>query len=417
MKNLEKYIDKIGFISTLIYGVSTLISKSGINIGLVLMTLCAFFYIKELKISKIEKQEKFLLILLILIPIFDFFSPGGVRSSLISLEKSYRFLPFFIVPIFLNNENRIKYFLYSVSTSVVINCIYGLYIYKIRNWNFSMRYESFTPIMDSAHGLVGVSFLILGFIIYLFKRKEIKSFYIVMIIYILQLICILLSQTRGAWLALFGGGVIFLFFSMNKKRFIKILLIISLCIVGLSQTKIFQSNRYVQRFQSIKNIKSDSPKIRLLMWEAAVDMYLKHPLFGVGKDNSPQYYLQYFEENNSYDKVYAKDMLKDVAQAGNSHNMYFENLTNMGSLFFVLVVFWGYILYSQYKLLIFLHEKKEKKYWIILGSMCLVLAYYITGLTEGAWGEFWKRNYYLVGITIYFSIRNFLKNFDKIEER
>lgn len=409
MENLKNKIDIVGFAGAIIYGTSTLISKSGINIGLAIMTLCALFYIKDFKISNIKKQEKFLLLLLILIPIFDFFSPGGVTSSLISIEKSYRFLPFFMAPIFINNEDRIKYFLYSIGVSVLINCIYGLNIYKSRGWNFSARYESFTPIMDSAHTLVGISFLILGFLVYLLKKKDIKSFCFILMVYIVQLVCILFSQTRGAWLALLGGLFIFLFFSIDKKKFAGIVLTLCLILIGVSQTESFKTNRYVQRFKSIKNIESDSPKIRLLMWEASFNIFLEHPIFGVGKDNAPKYYLEYFEKNNKYDEVHNKGMLKYIAEAGNSHNMYFENLTNMGSLFLVLLTFWGYIAYSQLRTLISL-SKEDKKYWLLLGSMCLVISYYITGLTEGAWGEFWKRNFYLVGIIVYFSIRNITVN-------
>lgn len=404
MEKIIRYrdkIEKIGLIGVYIYGASLITAKGGVNIGLALMTLSALFFVKDFEFKKLEKEYKFFIFILLLTPIFDFFSPGGVKSSKETLSQMYRFLPMFMAPIFLTTKERVKRFMYLISGSVLVNCIYGINRYRLKGWNFNPRYESITTVMDSAHALVGLSFVILGLIALELKNKKYERLIYLIPVYSLNLWCILLSQTRGAWLALIAGLGIFSILGLSRKIFIGIILTATL-LVGINY-KNLESNRYIKRFKTISK-KDDSSKIRLLMWEASTNIYLEHPIFGVGKDNSPKYFLDYFDKNNSYNKVakWSVPMMKSVATAGNTHSMYFENLVNMGALFFILIGFWIYILFKGVLSLI-KGNKLEDKYWIDLVAVSMFIAYYITGLTEGAWGEFVKRHIYLVAIVLYIS--------------
>ncbi|MGL5981970.1 MAG: O-antigen ligase family protein [Cetobacterium sp.] len=410
MEKIMKYrdeIEKLGLLGVYVYAASLITAKSGVNIGLGLMTLSALFLMRKFEWENIEKEYKIFLLILLLIPIFDLLSPGGLKSAGISIKQSYRFLPVFIAPIFLTTKNRIEKFLYLISGSILVNCIYGLNVYRKRNWNFNIRYESITDIMNSAHGLVGLSFVVLGLILIEIKNKRNKRLLYLIPVYSLNLTCILLSQTRGAWLAFIGGIVIFALFALSKRVLIAVLLS---CVLTISFTaKNLQNNRYLKRFQSISK-NDDSSKVRLLMWEAATNIYVTNPVFGTGKDNSSKYYLEYFEKNNSYDKVHKSSVysMKNVATAGNAHNMYFKNLAEMGSLFFLLAAFWVFVFYRVVKSIVN-NEKINDKYWLYLISLSMITAYYITGLTEAAWGNFIKRHVYLVAIIIYISNKRIIE--------
>ncbi|MGL5125506.1 MAG: hypothetical protein ACRC6U_05890, partial [Fusobacteriaceae bacterium] len=106
----------------------------------------------------------------------------------------------------------------------------------------------------------------------------------------------------------------------------------------------------------------------------------------------------------SYNKVNEWSVLsmKSVATAGNAHNMYFKNLSEMGALFFLLAGFWIYVFYRIVKSAV-KGEKANDIYWMYLISISMITAYYITGLTEAAWGNFVKRHVYLVAIILYIS--------------
>lgn len=399
----KKVINKIGLIGVYLYGLSSVVSKAGINLGMGLMLIASIFFIKDINIKKIDKSLLYFLGLILLIPIFDLFSPGGIKSSLISLEKSYRFLPLFLVPVFLTDIKKIKYFMISISVSILINCSYGLYLQKIHNWKIS-RYYSFTDIMNSAHCLTALSFVVLALIFISYKEKNRVNFSIFLGIYFLNLFCILLGNTRGSWLAFIGATIWCIIVFLDWKKSLAILFGIVLSITFMLNSQTFSKNKYISRFKSIERINDSSPKIRLLMWEAAKDIYIEHPLFGVGKDNGSDYYLKKLDENNSYERLeIGKNSLKKIGRSANPHNMYFDNLVNMGGLAFLWLGYLGYLFIEQIR---FISKNKDnKKYLYLIANLGITVSFYITGLTESAWNNLWKRNVFLIGVAIYISIK------------
>ena len=408
---MKNYVEKIGIFGVYLFALSTMISKSGINIGLVLMILSSVFYIKNIKFDKIEKEQKILLITLVGIVILGLFSDGGIKSAEISLKKSYRYLPIFFAPIFLNNMQKIKKFMFFISCSVIVSFINGINLYRLKDWNFNIRYESFTRINDTPHMLTALSFIILGYLLYLYHKKNGKKMIYFSLIYILMLIPILLSQTRGSWLALLMGMVVFGII-LDWKKFFIIIGILGFLMIPISKTNYYKNNSYIKRFQSIKNIKSDSPKIRLILWQGCVEIYKENPIFGVGRDNLPKHMLKYLEENKKYDEVQNRYMLKEIAIAGNPHSMYFSTLVEEGIGAFLLFYFWSYVLFSEF---LFMRKSKDEKfiYYILLGCVVVTLSLYISGLTENAWRSFWRGNIYCVVYIIYLSIK---RNNYKIKE-
>ena len=404
-KKIIKYSEKIGLAGVYLFAFSLMISKSGMNLGLGLMILGSLSFIKNFNIKEMEIEKKLLLLLLILYPVFSFLSPGGVKSSLIALDKTYRYFSLFFIPLYLNKEKEILNVISCICFSVIINFINGMKIYSERGWNLKLRYESFgNNLLDDAHMFAMLSFLILAFIVYCIINKKIKFLILSIPAYILALSGLLLSQTRGAWLSLIGGLGIFIFLCIKNKKII-IAVFIGCLLSGaiLSKTEYLKNNYYVNRFKSIKNINDDSPKIRLLMWQGAIYTFKENLIFGAGRDNSPKYILEYLEKNNKYDEVHNKKMLKDIAETGNAHNMYFTSISEEGILSFLLFVFWGMIFFNE--ILLLKKLKNKNLYYILIGCISLTCAFYITGLTENAWRNIWKTNTFLIGVSMYLAIK------------
>lgn len=394
----------IGLAGLYLYGFSLMVSKSGINIGMGLMLIGSLFFLKKFNLKKMDNSLKYLLVIIVLIPVVDFLSLGGLESAKITLEKSYRFLPVFLIPIFLKDMNILKKFMFSIVLSILVNCIYGLYIFKINNWNLNMRYLSFTDIMNSAHCLTALSFIVLSFGIILYKEGRKKTSFFIWIIYSLNVICIILGQTRGSWLAFIGVFILFIIFNLNKK-------IIAIISIALMCGGIYASNNktvkeiYISRGKSIFNVKSASPNIRIIMWKSAIEIYKENPIFGTGKDNSSKYYLKVVSQNKGYNKLHYIENLKDVARAGNPHNMYVNAIAEMGSFAFILFIYFAYLFIEQIKLL--LKTKKESlDRWIISASVGLFSSFLISGLTENVFNNFIKRNILYLSIVIFIFIKN-----------
>ena len=126
-------------------------------------------------------------------------------------------------------------------------------------------------------------------------------------------------------------------------------------------------------------------------------------IFGAGRDNSPKYILEYLEKNNKYDEVHNKKMLRDIAETGDAHNMYFTSISEEGILSLFLFAFWGVIFFNEVLLLKKL--KNKNLYYILIGCISLTCTFYITGLTENAGRNIWKTNTFLIGVSMYLAIK------------
>ena len=409
----EENVMKIGRAGVYLYGFSILIKRNLVNIGLALMVIAGILLIKNFSLKKLDKVQKLFLVLILLTPLFDFFSPGGIESAGISIQKSYRFLPLFLAPIFLKNIEHIKKFIFFMSLSVLVNCFYILNVYRKLNWNFNIRYETLPNVQDSSHCLVGLSYVVLSLIILAYKEKNKILLFLSSFTYIFSLFIIFVSKTRGAWLALSFSMLFFLILLLNKK----IILVLSICcILGsgflIINREKYTDNIYYKRLVSIKNTKAASPRIRIMLWETAFNIWKEYPIFGVGKDNSPKFYVEYFEKNKEYVERNLPDRgsqahLMEIAEAGNTHSMYFDNLVNMGLLFFYWAGMMFYIFVLQLKDSIKMKLLKDNYLYfiIILGSLCLSIAYAVTGALGSAWGGFLSRHVFLMGLILYISVK------------
>ena len=97
----------------------------------------------------------------------------------------------------------------------------------------------------------------------------------------------------------------------------------------------------------------------------------------------------------------------EIAEAGNTHSMYFDNLVNMGLLFFYWAGMMFYIFVLQLKDSIKMKLLKDNYLYfiIILGSLCLSIAYAVKGALGSAWGGFLSRHVFLMGLILYISVK------------
>lgn len=413
--NFEEKVMVIGTIGCYLYGASFVLKRNVLNIGMGIMFLASLFFVKKLELKKLDKLQKIFLILIVITPFWDLFSDGGFKSALISIQKSYRFLPLFLVPIFINTSNKIRKFFYCINFSAFISCIYILNIYRKANWNFSIGFE-YIKIINISHSLVLLSYLVLASFFLAYREKNKVMLFISSFVYILTLGMIFISQRRGAWLAFIFSMGLFILIKMNKKILFTLIVLGSLILgIGYKNREKLKDNRYYKRFESIRDTKNSSPRIRLMLWQASYDIFKENWMFGVGKDNSPEYYLKYFENNREYVEKNLKEKssqesLMEISKAGNPHSMYFDNLINMGVLFFYWLGMMFYILFEQLKNSIFLIKSRNKISEISLCCMCITFSYLIVGVFESAWGSFFERHLFLAGLFLYSIINRDLKN-------
>ena len=99
---------KIGELGVYIYTLSLFISKSGISIGLGFLILAFLLYLWDKRKISLTVEEKYILVILILLPIFSLLSVGGSYSFQRALEKSYRYIGLFFIPLFLQRKKVVE---------------------------------------------------------------------------------------------------------------------------------------------------------------------------------------------------------------------------------------------------------------------------------------------------------------------
>ena len=402
----QNIYNKIGELGAYIYTLSLFISKSGVSIGLGFLVLAFLLYLWDKRKIKLTTEEKYILVILILLPIFSFFSAGGTHSFQRALEKSYRYLPIFFIPLFITSERVIKIILSLFSLSIFISFINGIFFYKKLKWNFNVRLISFSSHpLDEAHILAMGSLLLLALLIYTLKFKKYRELPIYLLAFILALIALVMTQGRGAWLGFLSGLFIVVFLLMkNKKLFIVGVILVGVLGVGAVTSKGLENNRYIKRFESITNTEATSPKVRLLLWESSIDMFKNNLPFGVGRDNAGKYALEYMEKKNKYDEMkhkWAKAHLKEIAGSGNLHSMYFTTLAEEGILAFPFIGMFLFILYRQFRYCI--ARERDLNFYLVVGTMGMLVAFLVGGLTENVWREIWKSNVLVFSLGLYLS--------------
>ena len=401
----QNIYNKIGELGVYIYTLSLFISKSGVNIGLGFLALAFLLYLWDKRKINLTTEEKYILVILILLPIFSLFSAGGIHSFQRALEKSYRYIGIFFIPYFLYKDRVVKIVLLLFSLSIIISFINGILYYKKLKWNFNVRFLSFSSnTLDEAHILAMGSMLILVAIIYYIKGgKYITLLYTFTLI--LAVTALVMTQGRGAWLG-FGAAlfVVLFFLFRNKKLFVIVTILLCLSGYGAINSKALENNKYIKRIESITNTEATSPKVRLLLWESSIDMFKNNLPFGVGRDNAGKYALEYMEKNRKYDEMkgkYAKAHLKEIAGSGNLHSMYFTTLAEEGILAFPFIGMFLFILYRQFRYCI--ARERDLNFYLVVGTMGMLVAFLVGGLTENVWREIWKSNMLVFSLGLYLS--------------
>ena len=397
----QNIYNKIGELGVYIYTLSLFISKSGVSIGLGFLVLAFLLYLWDKRKINLTTEEKYILVILILLPIFSLFSAGGTYSFQRALEKSYRYIGLFFIPYFLYKDRVLKIVLSLFSLSIIISFINGILYYKKLKWNFNVRFLSFSSnILDEAHILAMGSMLILVAIIYYIKERK----YIFTLLFTLTLIlavsALVMTQGRGAWLG-FGAGlfVVSFFLFRSKKIFIAITILTLLLGYGGINSKALENNKYIKRFESIKN-KDNS---RILLWESGIEMYKANPIFGVGRDNAGDYSLEYMKNHFKEQKPnYFSKKMMELAGAGNIHSLYITSLAEEGILSIPFIGMFLFILYRQGRYCI--TRERDFNFYLVVGTMGMLVAFLVGGLTENVWREIWKSNMFVFIVGLYLSI-------------
>ena len=220
--------------------------------------------------------------------------------------------------------------------------------------------------------------------------KEKQRLSISDIVMLPAIVTIVASGSRKAIIIIFAGimGILLLRNTSKMKtilfRTILILPLVVLLIIGLSKIAIFSS--IVERMTDIFNVFSSSANrynnsawLRVAYINLGTELFLSHPLFGVGIGNSNYYALQLYDKNHYF------------------HNNFIELLSCGGIVGFI--IFYSIFIWMIYNMIKYRQYKDE------LYDICLVLLviHFFMGL---GLVQYFSKNFYFVLLILWIETKH-----------
>jgi len=181
------------------------------------------------------------------------------------------------------------------------------------------------------------------------------------LILIIDLIALICSGSRGAWLGLLGASIIALiwfYFKNNKKIFFSGLALSILCLIIL----LTGNNVISQRFKSAFDLNTGSSSVRITLWETSLQA-ISNRFYGYGLENQSEAITPYYESNWAV-------LSKVNVTFDRAHNIILDKLLTVGVIGLLLCLFFCWFIF---KLL-----KKNKDSFLIKMLFISLLSYLIS---------------------------------------
>lgn len=223
----------------------------------------------------------------------------------------------------------------------------------------------------------------------------------------LQLACIIFTQSRGPLIGLLVGLFVFISIFAVRRRLAWLWLgalglasagVLFLVLFNLPNTPLafMRELPYIGRLGRVFETESGTGKVRVLIWEGAVELIAPHEPLGLPPDgldrlNRSRPLIGYGPESMyvAFSKFYPPELGHYEARnrvPDRSHNETFDVLVTTGFLgFLAYIFFFGSLFYYGFKWLGFIKSASERNVYVTLWSISGFLGAVGARLWEGTW--------------------------------
>ena len=344
----------------------------------ILFIACLFYIHKWPELWRaLTRNEQLLLIGLALYTFSGLISYYNVSDEHEYIKHMGRYIRFLlIVPVYLLlTKGNMQLFKYLVAGAIASGPLYLSFalisVSKNPGLPTAGHYHHIT-FGDAA--MLNVVFLLAVFLTWK-MRPIIKAILLVSIV--CALYASLLSQARGAWLALlFCGALLFYLALKNNKIKVKMVLpvlFLVVIVIGISPAGNMlelRVNKAVQEVGSFVNGESFDTSVgsRLAMWDIALHVWREYPVIGTGLGDFDQE-IELRQSQGIYESIRVNASV---------HNIYLQALATTGTVGFLILCF---VLVIQ-PFRIFYHASRDKLTPANLGGLMVITAFSVFGLTE-----------------------------------
>ncbi len=267
-------------------------------------------------------------------------------------------------------SNTKKNYLYQIlSWTCTFVCLYGLYqfftgdIHGIKSWVDQKSFGSLTRIystLQNPNVFAGYIVINLCFFISKYLHNEKQGDKLLAPNIILLSVCLILTYSRGGFLSLLAAMLVMLAFKREKRLVLYIAVMIAMFYLYNSLGKLNRADIDII-------YKDSSNTYRIEIWKAAIQVFLKNPITGLGIGTT-WYHLS----------TYSNKLFKYVIHA---HNIYLQIAAELGLLGLSAFI---YFTVSEliHSLKLWFHSKGSSQRYAFLGFICSTTAILAHGMFD-----------------------------------
>jgi len=313
-------------------------------------------------------------ILLVVSALPSVFMSENLHRALRELKSYWLLLVYFLVAYNLVSDRLRRVVFWILFTSMSLSCAVALIQYGGGLKLLFLRIESSTYRPSSTlytmtfagilYQLITVNFAVL-----LRERAVSRRGLVLTLGLICQIASLLLTLTRGAWLALVGG--LSMLPLLLKRRILLLTGAAGIVVVGvLALQSPTVRDRAATIIQNVREPTDKNIATRLVLWDISWQVFRKHPLLGVGLGDY---------------SIEAEKHLSErfVTTTSDSHNIYLQLLATRGLVGFIpFVVFWVVLFRVLFESKRHVIGKDRFGYHFVAGTIAATVAVLIGALSE-----------------------------------
>ena len=398
-KELNPY-DKWMFGVLLLLTAATNTSTGGASIGIVLGALVMLVQgIRTRALPRVDRGiGTVILIHTLLWAAVSAFSLEPAHSFKELWGTTYRFLPLFFAMLYLREKWQLRWIWLVFALSVFVDegkAIWQYATFQDLGWGHRATGFNHSPTFLASHMLMAIPVLVFAA-----GREYMKPWdrRFLCLAAALALLVLILSGTRGGWLAFLGTAAIYAVFDRAYRR--RGLLALSCLVLALGLAAAV-SPAFQARLVTLTDPAYHSNQERLLMWQSAAQIIHDYPVTGVGMDVFGVVY------NTKYISPLARERAGDPKDPttghGHPHNNFLKMFSEGG-----LLGLGAFLLLHGYFFWRFLRLRRGEKHPFPYGLMgiLVLVALLLEGMTDTNMNQVpIMREYWLLSGTVFAAAR------------
>ena len=354
----------------------------------------AFFYVIKIirgkRVLKLEIVDLTVLLFGILIYFASVFSAGGKGSFNSALVSCTLLLGYFLLVNLMRTKKWINRCVAALISSATIVALIGIFEYIFgegsnASWLDASLFGSIklriVSLFENPNMLATYLVLVFPFVLAaLVLTKTSKTRFLTLIVSALFVCAIVMTWSRGAWIAMAVAALIF--FTVYSRKTLRVFGVV---LLALPVIPMILPNNILDRIVSILNLSDSSISYRLYTWIGSIRVIKEHFLGGIGYGT------------DAFKEIYPQYAFAGIESAEHSHSLYLQILIAMGIgglLAFAILVFLYFQKCSEY---IKKPEDRSSKFFVT-AAVASVIAALIMGIFDYVWFNY--RVFYVFWIVI-----------------